>query len=135
MTILTWNLDQYLNLTREIKPRQKILTITLCQEIATSLSFFGFLANLVQSGGRIPDTEYAKVMFSVIVTFCFIKTENRTKKSFTLLLWVKVLFGTKNAIFLLKNADISKINAAQALKGIFSETTYECVRTSQILSF
>ena len=53
------------------------------QQIVTSLSFFGFLANLEQSGGRIPDTESAKVMFSVIVTFCLTKTENRTKKSQT----------------------------------------------------
>ena len=33
------------------------------------LSFFGFLANLEQSGGRIPDTESGKIMFSVIATF------------------------------------------------------------------
>ena len=47
------------------------------------IDFFESLANLEQSGGRIPDTESAKVMFSVIVTFCLIKTENRTKKSLT----------------------------------------------------
>ena len=41
------------------------------------------LANLEQSGGRIPDTESTKIMFSVIVTFCLTKTENRTKKSLT----------------------------------------------------
>ena len=34
-------------------------------------------------GGRIPETESAKVMFSVIGTSCFTKTENRTKKSLT----------------------------------------------------
>ena len=38
---------------------------------------FGFLANLEQSAGRIPDTESAKVIFSVTVTFCLKKTENR----------------------------------------------------------
>ena len=54
-----------------------------CRKIMTSLSFFGFLANLEQSGGRIPDTESAKVMFSVKVAFCLTKTENRTKKSLT----------------------------------------------------
>ena len=32
---------------------------------------------------RPPDTESAKVMFPVIVTFCLKKTENRTKKSLT----------------------------------------------------
>ena len=59
------------NLTRERKRRQKKLT------------FFEFLVNLEHSGGWIPDTESAKVMFSVIVTFCLTKTENRTKKSLT----------------------------------------------------
>ena len=32
---------------------------------------------------RISNTEPVKVMFSVIVTFCLTKTENRTKKSLT----------------------------------------------------
>ena len=64
--------------------RQKIPTMKSCREIVTSLSFFGFLANLEQSGGWIPDTESAKVMFSVIGTFCLTKTENRTKKSLAL---------------------------------------------------
>ena len=54
-----------------------------CREIVTSLSFFGFLANSEQSGGRIPETESAKVIFSVKVTFFLTKTENRTKKSLT----------------------------------------------------
>ena len=34
-----------------------------------------------------------------------------------------------------KNADISKIEEAYALKGIFSETKYKCVLTYQIWSF
>ena len=41
------------------------------------------VANLEQSGGRIPETESANVMLSVIVTFCLTKTENITKKSLT----------------------------------------------------
>ena len=32
-------------------------------------------------GGRIPDTEFAKFMFSLIVTFCLTKTENKNKNS------------------------------------------------------
>ena len=36
-----------------------------------------------QPGGRIPDKESAEVMFSVTVTFCLTKTENRTKKCLT----------------------------------------------------
>ena len=57
--------------------------ITSCQKIVTSLSFFRLLANLEQSGDWTQDTESAKVMFSVIATFCLTKTENRTKKSLT----------------------------------------------------
>ena len=44
----------------------------------TSLSFFGFLADFEQTGGRIPNTEFVKGMFSVIVAFCYTKPENRT---------------------------------------------------------
>ena len=53
----------------------------------------------------------------------------------TLLLWVKVLFFPKNAEFLQKNADISKVKRALVLKGIFSETTYVCVLMYQISRF
>ena len=70
-------------LDKRNKTTSKNLTLTSCRKIVTSLSFFGFLTNLEQSGGRIPDTESAKVMFSVIVTFYLTKTENRTKKSLT----------------------------------------------------
>ena len=81
------DIDMKLGSVTKIDTRNKItskkLTMTSCQKIVTSLSFFGFLANLEQSGGRIPDTESAKVMFSVIATFCLTKTENRTKKSLT----------------------------------------------------
>ena len=66
---------------RRNKITSKKLTMTSCQKIVTSLSFFGFLANLEQSGSHIPDTESAKVMFSVIVNFCLTKTEIKTKKS------------------------------------------------------
>ena len=70
-------------LDKRNKTTSKKLTLTSCLKIVMSLSFFGFFANLEQSRGRIPDTESAKVMFSVIVTFCLTKTENRTKKSLT----------------------------------------------------
>ena len=66
----------------KINKRNKT-TSTSFQKIVTSLSFFKFLANLEQSGGWIPDTESAKVMFSIIVTFFLTKTENRTKKYLT----------------------------------------------------
>ena len=59
------------------------LMMTSSRKILTSLSFFGFLANLEQSRGLIPDIESAKSMFSVKVTFRLTKTENKTKKSLT----------------------------------------------------
>ena len=65
------------------KATSKKLTMTSCQKIVTSLSFFGFLTNLEQSRDWIPDIESAKVMFSVIVTYFLTTPENRTKKSLT----------------------------------------------------
>ena len=111
------------------KSQKKKWMMMSCQKIVMS-SFFGFLASLEQSGGWIPDTESAKFMFSLIVTFCLRKTENRTKKPNTAL--TRQFFGQRNAIFFAKNADISKLKGAQVLKGIFSETTYGCARTCQI---
>ena len=81
------DIDMKLGVVTKIDKRNqttlKKIELTSCRKIVTSLSFFGFSANLEQSGGRIPDTESAKVMFSVIVTFCLTKTENRTKKPLT----------------------------------------------------
>ena len=65
------------------KTTSKNLGMTSFLKIVTSLSFFKFLTNLEQSGGRIPDTESAKIMFSITVTFFLRKTENRTKKYLT----------------------------------------------------
>ena len=73
-------------LDKRNKTTSKKFDDDVMSEIVTSLSFFGFLANLEQSGDQIPDTESAKVIFSVIVTFCLIKAEKRTKKSLTQLL-------------------------------------------------
>ena len=81
------DIDMKFGSVTKIDKRNKItskkLTTTSCQKTVTSLSFFGFLANLGQSDGRIPDTESAKLMFLVIVTFFLTKAENRTKKCLT----------------------------------------------------
>ena len=52
-------------------------------KIVTSLSFFQFIANLEQSGSRIPDVKSVKLMFLLKLTFYLTKTENRTKNSLT----------------------------------------------------
>ena len=70
-------------LDKRNKTTSKNLTMTSCRKTVTSLSFFGFLAKLEQSGSQILDTESAEFMFSVTVTFCLTKTENITKKSLT----------------------------------------------------
>ena len=70
-------------LDKRNKTMSKKFDVTSCQNTVTSLSFYGFLVNLEHFTGRIPDTESAKVMFSVILASCFTKTENRTKKSLT----------------------------------------------------
>ena len=59
-----------------------------------SLPFSGFLANLKQSGCQIPDIESAKVIFSVIITFCLTKTEKTTKRSLTQLSHIAFSKGT-----------------------------------------
>ena len=63
------------------KPTSKKFDDDVMSKIVTSLSFFESLANSEQFGGRIPNREFAEVMFSVTVTFCLRKTENRTKNS------------------------------------------------------
>ena len=63
-------------LDKRSKSTSKNLTLMSCQKIVTSLSFFGFLANLEQFGGRIPDTETAKIMFSVIVNSNLLSYKN-----------------------------------------------------------
>ena len=100
----------------------------------TSLSFhYHFIANLEQSGSRIRDA--VTLIFSLIVAFYLTKSANRTKNlkhsCHNIALSEGTLFD-KNADFLLKNADISKITKALVLKGMFSETTYVCLLTCQI---
>ena len=53
------------------KQRQKNLTMTSCQQILMSLTFFRFMTNLEQSGSRNDKVFYLT------------ETENRTKKSIT----------------------------------------------------
>ena len=65
------------------KTTSKKFDVDVMSKIVTSLSLSRFLVNLEQSGGRIPDAESVKVMFSVKVTFHLTKTENRTKNSLT----------------------------------------------------
>ena len=68
-------------LDKRNKTTSKKLTMTSSGQIATSLSFFQFMANLEESEIWIPES--VKLTFSLIVIFCLTKTENRTKKSQT----------------------------------------------------
>ena len=44
------------------------------------IPIFQFMANLEQSGSRIPVAQSVKLKFSLTVAFYLTKTENRTKK-------------------------------------------------------
>ena len=57
----------------------------LMSKIVTSLLFFQFTGNMEQSISQIPDALSVKHIFSLIVTFYLTKTQNRTKKSITVL--------------------------------------------------
>ena len=69
--LLTWNLDQQLNLTRNTKERRKNLTMTLCRQIGTRhWKFSNFW----------PIRTYLFITSNLLY---FKKNENRTKKSLT----------------------------------------------------
>ena len=55
---------------------------SVISEFMTSLSF-GFIANLKQFRSRRPDVLSVNLTFSLTVTFCLTKSENRTKESLT----------------------------------------------------
>ena len=65
------------------KTTSKKFDVEVMSKNCDVISFFGFLADLEQSGGQTPDAESERVLFSVTVTFCLTETENRTKKPLT----------------------------------------------------
>ena len=69
------------------------------------------MANLEQSGSRIPEAQPVKLIFSLIATFYLTKTENKTKKS------------------------LIQLSHYSFEKFIVFETTYVCVLTQQISIF
>ena len=64
-------------LDKRNKTTSKKFDFDVMLENCDVIVIYGFFAYLEQSGSRIPDTESAKLLFSVIVTFCLTKTENR----------------------------------------------------------
>ena len=68
-------------LDKRNKPTSKKVDVDVMSGSCDVIVIFRIFANLEQSGGRIPDTEPAKVIFLVIVTSCLTKTESSTKKS------------------------------------------------------
>ena len=80
------------------------------RQIVTPWSFFGFQANLGQSGNRIPDAWSVILIFSLAVTLYLTNTANRTKNlkhsPDTDALSKGTIFAPKNIDFLQKNADI-----------------------------
>ena len=54
--------------------------MTSCQQTVRSLSFSLYMANVEQSGRRIPDAWSVKLRFSLTVAFYLTETKTRTKK-------------------------------------------------------
>ena len=67
-------------LDKSSETTSKKLTMRSCRQIVTPFSFSQLMANLEQSGSCIPSAQSVKLIFSLILTFCLAKTENRTKK-------------------------------------------------------
>ena len=57
----------------------KKVTVTSCQQIVMSLSFFQFMANLQPFGNRIPDAWSIKLTFSLTITFYLTKLKTELK--------------------------------------------------------
>ena len=92
-------------LDKRNKIMSKNLTMTLCQQIVTSLLLLQFMASLELCGSQILDASSVKRTFPLIVTFYSKKTESRTKKSlhrFHTIVLKKCTIFAKNAIFLKK---------------------------------
>ena len=65
----------------------KKLMMKSCRQIAKSMLFFQLKSNLEQSGSWIPNAWSIILTFLLIVTFCFTKTESRSKKYLIQLLY------------------------------------------------
>ena len=85
--ILTWNLDQLLNLTRKMRQRQKNFDCDAMSANVRLLYFIQFMANLQPPRSRIPDKKSIKRKCQIRAIYYLPKTENRTKKSLTQLLY------------------------------------------------
>ena len=70
-------------LDKKTSQSQKILTMTLCRQVATLFSFFEFMANFHLLRDRIPDEWSIKYTFLLRVTFYLTKLGTRIRKSLT----------------------------------------------------
>ena len=116
------------------KETLKKLNMTPCRKLLTSFPFSRFMTNFWKSWSWIADIWYVMLAFLMRVAFYLTKTGNRTEKSLTKPIIVKVLVSRENTDLLQKNADISKIKGILALKDIFTEIKYVFVFTKELWS-
>ena len=131
MTILDQYLDQWLNLTRELKKSQKVWRWRHVRKLWRRCCF-----SIYSQLGAIWKLDFGHM---VCKTYIFINSSILYYKSwkqnlkipnttFTLLLWIENIFAKKILIFCKKKSDISKIKRALVLKRkIFWD--YICVCT------
>ena len=136
--ILTWNLDQQLNLRKETRQLQKKFSdgviSTNCDVIFIFLIFSQFGTIRKPKSGRIVCKAYIFINSKLLLYNNWNQSYRISNVALILMPWVKVLFLIKKCWCFAKKC-ISKIKVVLALKGIFSETTYVCVLTKQIWSF
>ena len=127
MIILTWILNQYLNLTKETKQRQKIGRWCRIGKLWRHCHFYNLWIYGQFGAIRNPDSGCTVCKLYIFINSNLLsyknwkQNQNFSYTALTLLLWVKVLLWPKNADFLQKNAGISKIKKAWYSKVYFSK--------------
>ena len=134
-------MDQYLNLARETRKRQKKKII---HDDILSANFDAIVILWIYTQfGPMLKLDFGRMVCktNVFININFLSYKNCKQNSnisntvLILLLRVKVIFSPKNANFLQKNADINRNKWVLILKGKISKIKHVCALTYQISCF
>ena len=134
-------MDQYLNLARETRKRQKKKKI---HDDILSANFDAIVILWIYTQfGPMLKLDFGRMVCktNVFININFLSYKNCKQNSnisntvLILLLQVKVIFSPKNANFLQKNADINRNKWVLILKGKISKIKHVCALTYQISCF
>ena len=134
-------MDQYLNLARETRKRQKKKKI---HDDILSANFDAIVILWIYTQfGPMVKLDFGRMVCktNVFININFLSYKNCKQNSnisntvLIQLLRVKVIFSPKNANFLQKNADINRNKWVLILKGKISKIKHVCALTYQISCF